>query len=228
MKLFGKYRGFVVDNNDPMKLRRLKVKVPALFGDEVLDWAWPCEPYGGLGEVSFVAVPPVGAGVWVEFEAGDPDSPIWSGCWSAAPGGTPEISSEADAKYPYNKVIKTESGHTLELDDTSGEEKIKLTCKDGTYLLIDAKSGQRRIEVYADTLKITLNRESQEIVLESTNAVKIQATEAVQIQASSAVEIQAPSIQLGSGGCQGVTTQAHPCLFLGAPHPGSGVVKASS
>lgn len=211
MRLYGKYRGFVVDNNDPKKLRRLRVKVPSLFGDEVLEWAWPCEPYGGLGEMGFVMLPEVGAGVWIEFEAGDPSAPIWSGCWSGAPGGTPEVPTESKNLYPANKVLKTKSGHVIELDDTQGAEKVKVTCKDGNYILLDAKSGQRKIEILASSLKATLNVESNEITLESPNAVKV----------------VAPQVLLGSGSYQGVTTQAHPCLFLGSPHPGSSAVKAS-
>ncbi|HHV62130.1 MAG TPA: hypothetical protein GXX51_05770 [Firmicutes bacterium] len=211
MRIFGKYRGFVVDNNDPKKLRRLCVKVPSLFGDEVLEWAWPCEPYGGLGETGFTMVPEVGAGVWIEFEGGDVDYPIWSGCWSGAPGGTPEVPTEAENLYPANKVLKTKSGHVVELDDTQGAERIKVTCKDGAYVLIDAKSGQRRIELVENTLKLKLDRETGEMTLESPGRVKV----------------VAPEVLLGTGGYQGVTTQAHPCLFLGAPHPGSSAVKAS-
>lgn len=232
-KLYGKYRGFVADNNDPMKLRRLRVKVPALFGDEILEWAWPCEPYGGLGEMAACAVPEPGAGVWVEFEAGDPSSPIWSGCWSGAPGGSPEVPEEAKAGYPANKVFKTKSGHVAEFDDTQGKERIKITCKDrsflefdsdtdkprvivqdknGDYLLFDMKAGQQKIEVLAGPLRMVLDKETNELIIESPVRVKV----------------DAPEVLLGQGTLSGVTTAAHPCLFLGAPHPGSSQVKAGN
>jgi len=113
--------------------------------------------------------------------------------------------------YPANKVLKTKSGHVIELDDTQGAEKIKVTCKDGAYVLIDAKSGQRRIELVENTLKLKMDRETGEMTIESPARVKI----------------VVPEVLLGAGGYQGVTTQAHPCLFLGAPHPGSSAVKAS-
>src|SRR2546421_362003 len=69
-QFFGKYRGLVVDNIDPTHRGRLQVKVPAVMGEETL-WAEPCAPYAGDG-VGFFALPPANAGVWVEFEAGEP------------------------------------------------------------------------------------------------------------------------------------------------------------
>jgi hypothetical protein len=47
----------------------------------------PCSPYAGNG-VGFWAIPPVGANIWVEFEGGNPDFPIWAGCFWG-PGEVP-------------------------------------------------------------------------------------------------------------------------------------------
>lgn len=87
MANYGKYRGRVENVADPMGLMRIQVTVPAVL-DQAAVWATPCVPVGYLG------VPPVGSGVWVEFEGGDTDYPIWSGCWleergtvSVQPGG---------------------------------------------------------------------------------------------------------------------------------------------
>lgn len=79
-RFFGKYRGRVTDNDDPLKVGRVKAKVPDLFGDEECGWALPCFPYAGAGVGCFM-VPPVDAWVWVEFEYGNPDKPIWTGCF---------------------------------------------------------------------------------------------------------------------------------------------------
>jgi uncharacterized protein involved in type VI secretion and phage assembly len=79
-QFFGKYRGQVANNIDPMLLGRIQVKVPAVLGDGDLSWAMPCVPYAGAS-VGLFLVPPVGANVWVEFEAGDTDYPISSGCF---------------------------------------------------------------------------------------------------------------------------------------------------
>lgn len=67
-KYYGKYRGKVENTIDPLMLGRIQVSAPAVLGDGTLSWAMPCTPYAGPG-VGFFAIPPVGANVWVEFEA---------------------------------------------------------------------------------------------------------------------------------------------------------------
>jgi uncharacterized protein involved in type VI secretion and phage assembly len=93
-RFFGKYRGTVVANVDPENLGRLMVSVPAVLGDVPSSWAVPCTPLAGpTGPAMGVYfVPPVGAGVWVEFEQGEPGRPIWVGCrW----GSSSDIPSQA-------------------------------------------------------------------------------------------------------------------------------------
>lgn len=87
-RFYGKYRGFVVDNADSEQLGRLKLQVPSVLGEEVVTgWALPCLPYGGGANQGFLFIPEVGAGVWVEFEEGDLEFPIWVGTfWSKPPG----------------------------------------------------------------------------------------------------------------------------------------------
>ena len=81
---YGKYRGTVLDNIDPLQSGRLQVEVPDVAGTVPSTWALPCLPFAGTG-AGFFAVPPVGSLVWVEFEQGDPDYPIWTGCfWGTA------------------------------------------------------------------------------------------------------------------------------------------------
>jgi hypothetical protein len=109
---FGKYRGKVENNIDPLQLGRVQVSVPAVLGDGRLSWALPCAPYAGNG-VGFFAVPPIGANVWVEFEGGDPDYPIYSGgFWGT--GETPVLPA-----LPTMKVFKTD-GVTLTVNDLPG------------------------------------------------------------------------------------------------------------
>ena len=111
MRFYGKYRGTVASNVDPLARGRVQVAVPAVLGDGSLSWAEPCVPYAG-DQVGLFAVPPVGANVWVEFEAGDPDHPILAGCFwgnGQAPG----------SGLPTTTVLKT-GAITLTLDDLPG------------------------------------------------------------------------------------------------------------
>jgi hypothetical protein len=72
-KYFGIYRGLVVDNADPMRLKRLRIEVPSILAGEPLNWASPCVPVGKS------SVPRIGAAVWVMFEEGDLSHPVWMG-----------------------------------------------------------------------------------------------------------------------------------------------------
>jgi len=111
MSHFGKYRGQVTSNIDPMLLGRVQVSVPAVLGEGRLCWAMPCVPYAG-SQVGLYTIPPVGANVWVEFEGGDTDHPIWAGCF----WGEGELPT---AGLPQVKVLKTD-GITLTCSDIPG------------------------------------------------------------------------------------------------------------
>ncbi len=90
---YGKYRGAVVNNVDIQRLGRIQVSVPEFGPMPLLTWAMPSLPVGGM-QMGIFSVPLVGAGVWVEFEQGDPDYPIWTGCFWAAhevPNRTKEV-----------------------------------------------------------------------------------------------------------------------------------------
>ncbi|MCB9765335.1 MAG: baseplate assembly protein [Alphaproteobacteria bacterium] len=112
-QFFGKYRGKVTNNIDPLQQGRLQVAVPSVLGLNVLAWALPCVPFAG-NNVGFHMIPGIGANIWVEFEGGDPDRPIWVGCFWGDGNLLPAIPSTA-----YTKVIKTDAC-TLKLDDTPG------------------------------------------------------------------------------------------------------------
>jgi len=79
-KYYGKYRGTVLNNLDPMQLGRIQVQVPDVGGLIPSSWAMPCFPITGK-QMGAYMIPQIGTGVWVEFEQGNPDYPIWSGCW---------------------------------------------------------------------------------------------------------------------------------------------------
>jgi uncharacterized protein involved in type VI secretion and phage assembly len=127
---YGKYRGKVTSNVDPHKMGRVRARVPAVFGDEESGWALPSAPYGGPG-VGFFFVPPVDANVWIEFEGGNPDYPIWTGCfWGLTE--TPAVSM-----FPFEKIIKTDTA-TIKLDDTPGTGGLTIETTSGLKVVMDA------------------------------------------------------------------------------------------
>lgn len=117
-RYYGKYRGKVEENLDPLALGRILVSVASVPG-LMMNWALPCSPYGGSG-VGFFAIPPIGASIWVEFEGGDANVPIWAGCfWE-------EGQLPIEPAIPEIKVLKTD-WIMLKLDDTPGEGGVLLT-----------------------------------------------------------------------------------------------------
>ncbi len=133
-RYYGKYRGTVVNNVDPLQIGRIQAIVPDVSGVSPTSWAMPCVPVAGINTGVFT-VPQVGSGVWVEFEHGDPDYPIWSGCWWGTMAEVPPVLLAP----PYKKfLLKTEGGHSILLDDTPGEGGITLETSDGQKIVVSA------------------------------------------------------------------------------------------
>ena len=61
-KYFGKYRGTVVNNIDPMQMGRIQAMVPDVSNLIPTTWAMPCLPVAGI-QMGVYAVPPIGSGV---------------------------------------------------------------------------------------------------------------------------------------------------------------------
>jgi uncharacterized protein involved in type VI secretion and phage assembly len=126
-RFYGKFRGVVTNNEDPLMQGRIQVRVTDVMGQDESGWAMPAAPFGG-DQMGFFALPSVGAGVWVEFEHGDPDYPIWTGAWW---GSAAELPAALLAP-PYQKVmVRTNGGHTITLDDTPGLGGITLETATG-------------------------------------------------------------------------------------------------
>lgn len=162
-KYFGKYRGFVADNDDPEQRGRLRLTVPSVLGEVQSGWALPCLPFGGLGDQGFFAVPEPGAQVWVEFEAGNINQPIWTGTFWQQSGDAP---AEAAQSPPTTRVLKTPSGHVLQFDDKQGEEQFRLAHPAGAETSVDPKGTV--VITDAQGSRLTLDADSGEIVVEDT------------------------------------------------------------
>lgn len=126
---YGKYRGVVTSNQDPLMLGRIRAKVQDIFGEEECGWALPSVPYAGNG-VGLFMVPPTNASVWIEFEHGDPDYPIWTGCFWAL-GEVPVMPA-----LPEMKVLKTDTA-TITLNDLPGIGGITIETQMGMKIKMD-------------------------------------------------------------------------------------------
>ena len=139
-RVFGKFRGIVLNNQDPLFQGRLQATVPEVLGEVPSGWATPCAPYAGPG-AGFFSIPPVSAGVWIEFEGGDVSRPIWSGCYwgvgeapMAPPGGAPGVPTcLIDLRDPDPAVSI--------LAETPGFEDMPRISPDGRRIVFSASAG---------------------------------------------------------------------------------------
>ena len=168
-KIYGKYRGYVTDNEDPEKRGRIKAKVPSLFGDTDTGWCESCSPYGGSDDTGFYMIPDIGAGVWIEFEAGDISLPIWTGTWWPPEKTPKEINNSPQSS---TKIIKSKKGHIIELNDKEGEEKIT----------IQDKTKQNMIMI--DSVKNSINIKASIVEIEATTSMTLKSDGMVTIQGS--------------------------------------------
>jgi uncharacterized protein involved in type VI secretion and phage assembly len=147
-RFYGKYRGIVADVNDPENLGRIRAQVPEILDDVTSPWALPCAPYAGDGSGAYT-IPPVGAGVWIEFEAGDPSRPIWTGCW----WGDEQLpqNEQGTSATPSLKIIRSEeglmvtmddSGQTVTVSDENGRNCLKIEVRGG---LITVKGATKAV-----------------------------------------------------------------------------------
>lgn len=135
-KFYGKYRGTVLDNLDPLQIGRILAVVPDVSALLPTSWAMPCVPIAGKQMGTFM-VPQVGAGVWIEFEQGDPDYPIWvGGFW----GILAEVPALAFAGLPGDPgiVLQTTAQNAIAVSDLPGPTGgILLKSATGATLLVN-------------------------------------------------------------------------------------------
>jgi uncharacterized protein involved in type VI secretion and phage assembly len=216
-RFYGKYRGFVADNADPKHLGRLRVRVPSLLGaDVVTGWAMPCVAFGGASDQGVLFIPEVDSGVWVEFEEGDLEFPIWVGTFWSEPGGESEVpkpndpdgAEQGSVQDPITrKIIKTVKGHTIQFEDADGDESIIVVQvnEDGNNVVVLNADGITLTDLYGNTVVlasdgITATDLTGNAIAMTDSAFTITAKKAFTIDASGqAVQITADTIDFAKG-----------------------------
>jgi uncharacterized protein involved in type VI secretion and phage assembly len=135
-RYLGKYRGTVVNNVDPLNRGRLMVAVPDVLGLTPSTWALPCVPLAGP-QAGFYALPTVGSGVWVEFEQGDADYPIWVGCFWGSAAEVPAL-ARAVAPLVPGITLQTPLQNGITISDVPGPAGgILLKAATGASILVN-------------------------------------------------------------------------------------------
>ncbi len=206
-KYFGKYRGKVANNIDPMQLGRIQVSVPTVLGDGRLSWAMPCVPYAGR-QVGFFAIPPTDANIWVEFEGGNIDYPIWSGCF----WGTGEV--PAKPAIDKMKVFKTESitltlsdvpnagGATLEVNPPGVSVPMKMTFNSAGIAIecnpANVKITPKGIELTLSPSTVKLTPANVEVA-STPSSVKLSSSGVEVTNGPAAFKMSGPKVDINNG-----------------------------
>ena len=134
-RYYGKYRGTVINNIDPMQKGRIQVQVPDVTAMTPSSWAMPCFPFTGIQQGQW-CLPGIGAGVWVEYEQGDADYPIWTGGFFGSGAEVPALALAATPGLS-NVVIQTQLQNTLSISDMPGTGGILLKSMSGALIQIN-------------------------------------------------------------------------------------------
>lgn len=193
-KFKGIYRAKVLDNNDPDMFGRIKAEVYSAFAglaSEEVPWAVPAYPiWEGSGNgIGNFAVPKIGSFVFVFFEGGDHNSPVYFAEAPTAAFGLPEFRT---TNYPNRKGWRTESGIEFYVDDTARE--VKLTHPSGTVIFID---GEGSITV-TGSKDVTVNNNGNTTInsvgnidIDSAGTIDIDSVGNMSINSSGETEIEA-------------------------------------
>lgn len=146
-KYYGKYRGVVLNNVDPLLEGRLLVQVPDVAGLAPTTWATPCVPIAGI-QYGMVAIPINGSGVWVEFEHGDPKYPIWVGCFWGSAAEIPALHRRTPPGVPAI-TLQTPSLNGITISDLPGAAG-GIVLQSGTTMIQISQDGIKLIGLKID------------------------------------------------------------------------------
>lgn len=230
---YGKYRAKVVDNNDPEKLGRLRLQIPAILGDKTSEWALPAFSNGGYQDMGSFSLPPLDANVWAEFEGGNSSRPIWTGTFFTKEMTSPQ---EAQDKSPDAHIFKSLAGHLIEISDQEGEEKIDIKHQNGVEIALEANENLSltspnlgSLTFDAEQSKINLSDQNgNSLILDSTgitlqdcngNSIVLSSS-GIQLETSGEITLKGMAVNLGgSGGEPVIKGQSFVNLLMTHTHP---------
>lgn len=184
---FGLCAGIVTNNKDPEGFGRVRVKFPWLKDGLESNWARIATLLAGGGRGTY-CLPEVNDEVLVGFEQGDINRPFVLGClWNGSdkPPASNDDMISSDGKV-QKFILRTRSGHTIEIDDTDSSPGISIRDKtDKNLIAIDSDSNAIQIESAGN------------ITIESKGKVTIKGREGVDIDATpGAVGVRGTTINL--------------------------------
>lgn len=196
-RYYGKYRGFVADDKDPEQRGRLRLRVPSVLGDQVTAWALPCLPVGGLAQQGLFVMPQMNSQVWVEFEEGDLQGPIWTGTFWQQKSDLPAGAYGADGA-PGTCILRTPGGHGLTLRYEPGKEHVLLEHKSGATVELSTdgsamvrSSGGESIALDATLGGVTISDRSGNQLAMAMDGIRIKAVQ---------ITLDAPMVHVGGLG----------------------------
>jgi len=133
---YGKHRGTVLNNIDPLQMGRIQVQVPDVLGMGISSWAMPCVPIAGKQSGVYV-VPSIGSKVWVEFEGGDSDYPIWCGGFWGSAAEVPALALAPAIPGSPNIVLQTMGQNSVVISDVPATGGIMLKSATGAMILVN-------------------------------------------------------------------------------------------
>ncbi|MDJ0729235.1 MAG: phage baseplate assembly protein V [Crocosphaera sp.] len=215
-RYFGKYRGKVASTKDSEKnLGRIQVVVPAILGEGRLSWAMPCVPYAGK-DIGFFTVPPVGSNIWVEFEGGDIDYPIWSGCFwgeNELPKNASKLDKPEEVQVFRNHGITftwsnlgDNKGLTIEVENPAVQRPLKMVFNaDGIEI---NNNNETTIKLTADIIELK-NRGNSTITIAQDSIQLKESSVEIKLTPSTIELINAPAtIKLTKSNIESSVTSA--------------------
>lgn len=198
-RIYGVVSGIVINNKDPEKMGRVKVKIPRISGDEESNWARVAAFMAGKERGAFF-LPEVDDEVLVAFEYGDINMPYIIGSLWNGEDKPPEQNTDGKNNI---RIIRSRSGHVIKLDDTENNEKIEIIDKTEKNMIIIEKNkisikSDKDIELSAPNGKVIIN--AKDIEVSSTASTKIQANSSIEAKAKGNMELSGAMLDIKANG----------------------------